>query len=52
MEAGKDLNVPLPATALVTNLYRSLMATGGGDLDNAALVKVIEDLAGVEIKYP
>ena len=39
--------VAMPATALVTQLVNALVASGGGDLDYAALGTVLFDLAGV-----
>jgi len=49
-DAGKRLGVPLPATALVTELYAALKAAGKGDWDTSALVTLEEQLAGVEIR--
>lgn len=48
-DSGKEYQVPLPVTALVAQLYASLVATGKGDLDHSALISVIENLAGYEI---
>jgi 2-hydroxy-3-oxopropionate reductase len=42
-------NVPLPMTALVTQLMESLVARGKGDLDHSALLTLFEELAGHEV---
>jgi 2-hydroxy-3-oxopropionate reductase len=47
-EAAASNGVALPGTALVTQLVNALMASGGGDLDYAALGTVLFGLAGVE----
>jgi 2-hydroxy-3-oxopropionate reductase len=50
METAKDLNVPLPATALTQQLFSSLVATGRGDLDHSAIITVLEDLAKIQAR--
>lgn len=50
LAAGKEVGVPLPVTALVNELYRALITSGGGELDTSALVTITEKLAGVEIR--
>jgi 3-hydroxyisobutyrate dehydrogenase len=49
LEAADQLGVPLPATGLVFQLYRSLPADGRGGEGNHALVKALERLAGIEV---
>lgn len=49
-DAAKRLGVPLPFTALVTELYAALKTAGKGDWDTSALVTIEEALAGVEIR--
>ncbi len=46
---AQDRNLALPATALAAQLLNALLAAGEGELDSAALVGVIERLAGVEV---
>lgn len=50
LEAAEQLGVPLIATSLVSNLYRTLQAKGLGAEGNHALVKALEGLAGVEAR--
>ncbi len=50
MEMAKAYNVPLPGTATNTQLYNSLVANGLGDLDNSAVIAVIEQLAQITLQ--
>lgn len=47
LDAARTYGAPLPAASLVHELYGALLAGGQGDLDHAALVTVIEALAGI-----
>jgi 3-hydroxyisobutyrate dehydrogenase len=49
LSAADELGVPLPGTALIFQLYRTLQAQGLGAEGNHALVKALEHLAGFEI---
>jgi len=49
LEAADAMGVPIPATALVYQLYRTLQTRGLGSEGNHALVKALEALAGIEI---
>ena len=42
LELAAELGIELPATALSRDLYDRLIASGGGDLDHAALIKAID----------
>ena len=48
LSAGKETGSLLPVTALVSQLYDSVAAVGGGSLDHSALITVFERLAGSE----
>jgi 3-hydroxyisobutyrate dehydrogenase len=50
LEAADQQGVPLPGTALIFQLYRTLEARGLGGDGNHALVKALEALADFEIK--
>jgi 2-hydroxy-3-oxopropionate reductase len=50
MATARDLNVPLPATAIAHELFSALLAKGRGDLDHSAVVTVLEDMAGVSAR--
>ncbi len=49
LEAADELGVPLPGVALVFQLYRALQTRGLGQEGNHALVKALEEMAGIEI---
>jgi 2-hydroxy-3-oxopropionate reductase len=49
LETAHAYSVPLPSTTENTKLYEAMIATGMGELDNSAVLGVIEKLAGVEI---
>lgn len=49
LEAADQMAIPLPATSLVFQLYRSLQRKGLGSEGNHALVKALEDLSGLAI---
>jgi 3-hydroxyisobutyrate dehydrogenase len=48
LAAARRLGVPLPATALVHQLFTALETRGGGALGTQALVTALERLAGGE----
>jgi 2-hydroxy-3-oxopropionate reductase len=50
MATARDLNVPLPATAVAHELFSALLAQGRGDLDHSAVITILEDLAGVRAR--
>jgi 3-hydroxyisobutyrate dehydrogenase-like beta-hydroxyacid dehydrogenase len=49
-EAARETISPLPLNALTRELFVAAMQQGYGDEDYSAVVKVLESLAGVEIK--
>jgi 2-hydroxy-3-oxopropionate reductase len=49
MEAGRALNVPLPITALVQELFTALRVKGRGGLDHSGVITLFEDLANVRV---
>ncbi len=49
MDTARELNMPLPATTVTTQLYDEMLELGMGDLDNSALVSVLEKMANVEL---
>ncbi len=50
MEAAREMNLSLPGTALTYELQKSLQAHGLEREGNFALIKVLEQMAGVEVK--
>lgn len=49
LEAGKELRFPLFFAALAHQLFMSASAAGHGRLDDAAVVKVFEQLTGISV---
>jgi len=47
MEASRALGVPLPATAVVQELFSALRVKGKGGLDHSGIITLIEELAGL-----
>jgi 2-hydroxy-3-oxopropionate reductase len=52
LEAGREYGVPLPVTAVVCQMFETLMAKGRGGWDHSSLLTIIEDLAQHEITQP
>jgi 2-hydroxy-3-oxopropionate reductase len=46
MESAHALGVPLPATAVVQELFNAMRVKGRGGLDHSAIITLLEDLAG------
>ena len=49
LDTGNTYGVPLPTTATIQQLYRAMLAAGDGELDNSAVITVLETLAGVVV---
>jgi 2-hydroxy-3-oxopropionate reductase len=52
MEAAAEMKLPLPVTGLANQMYYSLQCSGEGKSAYSALVKVLERMAGVEVRQP
>ena len=50
LQTAQELNVPLPATALMQQILGALVNEGEADSDHAAILHFIEDMAKVEVK--
>ena len=50
MEAAFAQGIPMPVTAAVKEVYASARAQGKGDLDYAAVITFLEELAGVKVR--
>lgn len=51
METAREYGAPLPTTAVNTQLFNAMLASGMGELDNSAVLGIIEKLAGDVLKY-
>jgi 2-hydroxy-3-oxopropionate reductase len=49
VESARLYGAPLPSAALHTQLFNAMLQMGMADLDNSAVVGVIESLAGVKL---
>jgi 3-hydroxyisobutyrate dehydrogenase-like beta-hydroxyacid dehydrogenase len=50
LESSAELGVPLPLTGLTRQMFQAAIATGHGEEDICSTIKVLEGLAGVEVK--
>ena len=50
LESGRELEVPLPSTAQVHELFGASIARGHGDDDLCSAITLVEDWAGVVVK--
>lgn len=50
LETAREYGIPLPSAAVDAQLYNAMLQNGMGELDNSAVVGMIEELAGVELK--
>jgi 3-hydroxyisobutyrate dehydrogenase-like beta-hydroxyacid dehydrogenase len=50
LEAGRRLGVPLPATEVICNNYAALSQAGRWDWDTSAVITILEDAAGIEVR--
>jgi len=50
LDSANELQVPVPLTALTSQMFQAAIAKGHGEEDICATIKVLEDLAGVEVR--
>lgn len=50
LDSGKELNVPLPLTSLTHQLFQAAISAGHADDDFCSTIRLLEGLAGVEVK--
>ncbi len=49
MDMAKAFGVPVPSTAVNTQLFNTMVTAGDGDLDNSAVISVLERLAQIQL---
>lgn len=49
LDTARQYEIPLPSAALHTQLFNAMLAMGQGELDNSAVIGVIEALAGADL---
>jgi 2-hydroxy-3-oxopropionate reductase len=50
LETAREYGIPLPATAEHAQLFNAMLQMGMGELDNSAVLGVIEMLAGIQLQ--
>ncbi|MCX6374857.1 MAG: NAD-binding protein [Armatimonadetes bacterium] len=50
VSAAYELNLPLPVTASVMELYGAAMSCGNPDEDYCSVIRALEMLTGLEVK--
>jgi 3-hydroxyisobutyrate dehydrogenase/2-hydroxy-3-oxopropionate reductase len=50
LESAKALDLPLPLTAITEQMLRAAIGKGYGEDDFCSTIRVLEDLAGIEVK--
>jgi len=50
LDSANELGVPVPLTALTHQMFQASIAKGHGEEDICATIKVLEEIAGVEVK--
>jgi 2-hydroxy-3-oxopropionate reductase len=49
LDTASEYGIPLPSAALDAQLFRAMLQNGMGDLDNSAVLGVIEQMAGIQL---
>lgn len=52
MDTAKAYGIPLPLSAVITQLYTAMLEQGNRELDNSAIISVYESLTGVKLDEP
>jgi 2-hydroxy-3-oxopropionate reductase len=50
LESAREFGVPLPSTAVNSQLFNGMVANGLGDLDNSGVIEIIERLANTHLQ--
>jgi 2-hydroxy-3-oxopropionate reductase len=50
MDTAREYGIPLPSAAVNTQLYNAMLEMDMRDMDNSAVIGVIETLAGEKLK--
>ncbi|MBZ0290270.1 MAG: NAD-binding protein, partial [Anaerolineae bacterium] len=52
LDTGKTYGIPMPLTAVIQQLYTTMLQNGQRELDNSAVVGIYEMLANVKLSEP
>jgi 2-hydroxy-3-oxopropionate reductase len=50
LETAREYGIPLPSAAVDAQLYNAMLQNGMGEMDNSAVIGMIEELAGMKLK--
>jgi 2-hydroxy-3-oxopropionate reductase len=50
MELSRGIDAPMPVASIVHEFYKTCMAKGLGDEDHTNVIRLIEEMAGVEVR--
>jgi 2-hydroxy-3-oxopropionate reductase len=50
LETAREYGIPLPSAAVDAQLYNAMLQNDMGELDNSAVIGILEALAGIELK--
>jgi 2-hydroxy-3-oxopropionate reductase len=50
LETAREYGIPLPSAAVDAQLYNAMLQNGMGELDNSAVIGMIEVLAGIKLQ--
>ena len=50
LDTAREFGIPLPSTAVNAQLFNAMVAQGMGDLDNSAVLALIEQMAGAHLQ--
>jgi 2-hydroxy-3-oxopropionate reductase len=50
LSAAREFRVSLPGTAMVAQMWNAMVARGRDELDHSALVTILEEMAGTEVR--
>jgi 2-hydroxy-3-oxopropionate reductase len=50
MDTARSYGIPLPSTAVTSQLFQAMVQNGMGDMDNSAVIGIIEELSGEKLK--
>jgi 2-hydroxy-3-oxopropionate reductase len=49
METAREYGIPLPSASLNAQLFNAMVSEGMGELDNSAVISILEQLAGIRL---
>ena len=49
LETAREFNIPLPSSAVNSQIFNAMVAEGKGELDNSAVIAILEQMAGITL---